>query len=261
MAPGGGGGGGLHEEISTITLEKKEKLSRSMSKITLANLPEELRSKLARFDKNGNGVLDVDEIPIADRDDAISIKAFPPAFQKSCSVFDKDGDGTVNMSELAAAAEMYENSKRTTRRLAILSTTLFFVLCLLVGVIVGLTAVVVEESKESKATSKKANGGSESATMRLKTNQSVVMAATCADPRLSTLEEVQKETVKLAEKLLIGMVPLEEKENKEADGTVGTKEGVYSFYFNEPAGARFVHPSQNSRRAGARSTPPRRDGS
>ena len=57
--------------------------------IALADCPEELRRRLARFDTNGNGVIDADELPIADRNDTISIKAFPPAIRKSMEVFDK----------------------------------------------------------------------------------------------------------------------------------------------------------------------------
>ena len=51
------------------------------------------------------------------------------------------------------AADMYAESKKTSKRLTIFSGLLLLILCALVGVIVGLTAVVVEESKESKAES------------------------------------------------------------------------------------------------------------
>ena len=54
------------------------------------------------------------------------------------------------MSELVHAADLYKQSKQTSRRLGMLSGVLLIVLCALTGVIVGLTAVVVEEAKETK---------------------------------------------------------------------------------------------------------------
>ena len=72
---------------------------------------------------------------------------------KQLAVFDKDNDGSVDVRELMHAADMYAESKKTSKRLTIFSGLLLLILCALVGVIVGLTAVVVEESKESKAES------------------------------------------------------------------------------------------------------------
>ncbi|GHP12467.1 hypothetical protein PPROV_001119500 [Pycnococcus provasolii] len=169
--------------------------------IKLDELPAPLRTMLARFDKNGNGIIDPDELPIAN-DDGISIKAFPEnvqpilremdeegngklemgelteiftahvelkkankegsiaiktlpkEIQATLKVFDVDGDGTVAPMELARGAELYKGSKKTAKRLMTFSGVLLLILCALVGVIVGLVAVVVENSKETKTDSK-----------------------------------------------------------------------------------------------------------
>ena len=165
--------------------------------IKLDECPALLRTMLAKFDKNGNGIIDPDELPIAN-DDGISIKAFPEnvqpflreideegngklemgeltemattyvelkkankegsiaiktlpkEIQPTLKVFDVDGDGTVAPMELARGAELYKGSKKTAKRLMTFSGVLLLILCALVGVIVGLVAVVVENSKESK---------------------------------------------------------------------------------------------------------------
>ena len=165
--------------------------------IKLDECPALLRTMLAKFDKNGNGIIDPDELPIAN-DDGISIKAFPEnvqpflreideegngklemgeltemattyvelkkankegsiaiktlpkEIQPTLKVFDVDGDGTVAPMELARGAELYKGSKKTAKRLMTFSGVLLLILCALVGVIVGLVAVVVENSKEMK---------------------------------------------------------------------------------------------------------------
>ncbi|GHP03249.1 hypothetical protein PPROV_000200400 [Pycnococcus provasolii] len=169
--------------------------------IKLDECPALLRTMLAKFDKNGNGIIDPDELPIAN-DDGISIKAFPEdvqpilrgideegngklemgeltemattyaelkkankegsiaiktlpkELQPTLKVFDVDGDGTVAPMELARGAELYKGSKKTAKRLMTFSGVLLLILCALVGVIVGLVAVVVENSKETKTDSK-----------------------------------------------------------------------------------------------------------
>ncbi|XRB17935.1 EF-hand domain-containing protein [Pseudoscourfieldia marina] len=169
--------------------------------IKLDECPALLRTMLAKFDKNGNGIIDPDELPIAN-DDGISIKAFPEdvqpilrgideegngklemgeltemaityaelkkankegsiaiktlpkELQPTLKVFDVDGDGTVAPMELARGAELYKGSKKTAKRLMTFSGVLLLILCALVGVIVGLVAMVVENSKETKTDSK-----------------------------------------------------------------------------------------------------------
>lgn len=117
--------------------------------VKLDECPAALRARLARFDVNGNGLIDPDELPIADSSDAISIKAFPNSIRDSLGVFDKDGDGSVNMNELMHAADLYRESKQQTKRLVRLVIGLVTALFLVIGAIVGLTAAVVELSKET----------------------------------------------------------------------------------------------------------------
>lgn len=65
-------------------------------------------------------------------------------------VFDVDGDGTVGTAELARAAELYKDSKNMVKRLTKAVAILFLVMIALVGTIVGLTAHVIESSKETE---------------------------------------------------------------------------------------------------------------
>lgn len=123
---------------------------RAMHNIDLNELPEVLRKRFARYDRNGNGVLDPDELPIpVDDNDNISLKAFPPVVRKNLAVFDKDGDGTVNTSELIHAAQMYEDSRNTSRKLtyALIAATLA---CLaMFACNTAATFMVVELAKET----------------------------------------------------------------------------------------------------------------
>ena len=64
--------------------------------------------------------------------------------------FVQDGDGTVRTSELVHAAELYRAEKKQTALLMKISIALFVIVFTMIGLIVGLTAVVVEESKETK---------------------------------------------------------------------------------------------------------------
>ena len=201
--------------------------------IKLDELPAPLRTMLARFDKNGNGIIDPDELPIAN-DDGISIKAFPEnvqpflreideegngklemgeltemattyvelkkankegsiaiktlpkEIQPTLKVFDVDGDGTVAPMELARGAELYKGSKKTAKRLMMFTAVLLLVLCALVGVIVGLTAVVVEEAKETKT--------DQSGITKVKNSDKVVATAEATKSR--TILEAPKMTPK-----------------------------------------------------------------
>ena len=144
----------LSEDKTSVAMMKEQRgtVRKALHNVQLADLPPVLRTKLAQFDRDGNGVIDPDELPITDLgSDTISIRAFPTAFRTSLGVFDLNGDGTVNMSELTQAAGLYAESKKMTRRLLAFAGVLLLVICALVGLTVGLTAVVVEEIKETKA--------------------------------------------------------------------------------------------------------------
>ncbi|XRA99628.1 EF-hand domain-containing protein [Pycnococcus provasolii] len=129
--------------------------------ISVSAFPKKLQPVLHELDDEKNGKLEMDELTEifstyaelkkANKEGSISIKALPKEIQSTLKAFDVDGDGTVAPLELARGAELYKQSKKTTKRLVIFSCVLMVILCALVGVIVGLTAVVVEESKETKA--------------------------------------------------------------------------------------------------------------
>ena len=128
--------------------------------LSVASFPKNLQPLLNEIDDEGNGKLELDELTEiftvyaelkkANKEGSIAIKTLPKEIQSTLKVFDVDGDGTVAPLELARGAELYKESKKTTKRLMVFSGVLLLILCALVGVIVGLTAVVVEGSKETK---------------------------------------------------------------------------------------------------------------
>ena len=58
---------------------------------------------------------------VAAKEGSIAIKTLPKEIQSTLKVFDVDGDGTVAPLELARGAELYKESKKTTKRLMVLS--------------------------------------------------------------------------------------------------------------------------------------------
>ena len=134
--------------------------ARETTCLSVASFPKNLQPLLNEIDDEGNGKLELDELTEiftvyaelkkANKEGSIAIKTLPKEIQSTLKVFDVDGDGTVAPLELARGAELYKESKKTTKRLMVFSGVLMLILCALVGVIVGLTAVVVEGSKETK---------------------------------------------------------------------------------------------------------------
>ncbi|XRB17940.1 EF-hand domain-containing protein [Pseudoscourfieldia marina] len=131
--------------------------------ISIKAFPADLQKLLNEIDDEKNGKLELDELlkiftlyaemKRANKEGSISIKTLPKELQPTLKVFDVDGDGTVAPMELARGAELYKGSKKTAKRLMTFSGVLLLILCALVGVIVGLVAMVVEESKETKTDS------------------------------------------------------------------------------------------------------------
>ncbi|XRB09767.1 EF-hand domain-containing protein [Pycnococcus provasolii] len=132
--------------------------------ISIKAFPENVQPFLREIDEEGNGKLEMGELTEmattyvelkkANKEGSIAIKTLPKEIQPTLKVFDVDGDGTVAPMELARGAELYKGSKKTAKRLMTFSGVLLLILCALVGVIVGLVAVVVENSKETKTDSK-----------------------------------------------------------------------------------------------------------
>merc|ERR1712216_90277 len=129
--------------------------------IPITTFPESLHPLLKEIDgPDGNGSLETDELTEvfemyaaakkANEEGCIALKSLPQDLQKTLQVFDVDGDGTVGTAELARAAELYEDSKNMVKRLAKAVAVLFLLMVALVGTIVGLTAHVIESSKETE---------------------------------------------------------------------------------------------------------------
>ncbi|XRB19756.1 EF-hand domain-containing protein [Pseudoscourfieldia marina] len=141
--------------------ELPDPMSAEMTYLNVRSFPKDLHPLLNDIDDEKNGKLEMDELTEifstyaatkrANKEGSISIKQLPKEIQPTLKVFDVDGDGTVAPMELARGAELYKESKKTTKRLMIFSGVLLIFLLALVAVIVSLTAVVVEESKETKA--------------------------------------------------------------------------------------------------------------
>ncbi|XRB17304.1 EF-hand domain-containing protein [Pseudoscourfieldia marina] len=140
--------------------ELPDPMSAEMNYLKVSSFPKKVQPLLNEIDDEKNGKIEMDELTEiltvyvdlkkANKEGSIAIKTLPKEIQPTLKVFDVDGDGTVAPMELARGAELYKESKKTTKRLTIFSGILLVILCALVGVIVGLVAVVVENSKETK---------------------------------------------------------------------------------------------------------------
>ena len=127
--------------------------------IPLETFPESIRDIISEFDADRNGSVDPSEIRDAAAifkkaqtaaDGSISISQLPKELHPPLSAFDTDGDGTIDASELAIAAQLYKDSKDTVKKLTKMLVALVLLLAVLIAAIGGLTAWVVESSKETK---------------------------------------------------------------------------------------------------------------
>ena len=84
-------------------------------------------------------------------DGSIPIEQLPSELRPALKTFDMDGDGTIDPMELARGAELYAESKNTVKKLTRLAVGLILLLSVTIAAITGLTFVVVELSKETKA--------------------------------------------------------------------------------------------------------------
>ena len=140
--------------------ELPDPMSAEMTYLKVSSFPKKVQPLLHEIDDEKNGKIEMDELTEiltvysdlkkANKEGSIAIKTLPKEIQATLKVFDVDGDGTVAPMELARGAELYKGSKKTAKRLTTFSGVLLLILCALVGVIVGLVAVVVENSKETK---------------------------------------------------------------------------------------------------------------
>ena len=129
--------------------------------INVRALPEDVQAVFADIDANGDGVLDMDEFKTmlstyavlrrSNQEGSVSISTLPDKVQPALKVFDQDGDGTVDPKELMRAAEMYQDSKKSQKRMRRFIIGLVLFVIALIGVNSAMTFMMVELGKETKA--------------------------------------------------------------------------------------------------------------
>ena len=129
--------------------------------INVRSLPEDVQAVFADIDANGDGVLDMDEFKTmlstyavlrrSNQEGSVSISTLPDKVQPALKVFDQDGDGTVDPKELMRAAEMYQASKKSQRRMRKFIIGLVLFVIALIGINSAMTFMMVELGKETKA--------------------------------------------------------------------------------------------------------------
>ena len=129
--------------------------------INVRSLPEDVQAVFADIDANGDGVLDMEEFKTmlstyavlrrSNQEGSVSISTLPDKVQPALKVFDQDGDGTVDPKELMRAAEMYQASKKSQKRMRRFIIGLVLFVIALIGVNSAMTFMMVELGKETKA--------------------------------------------------------------------------------------------------------------
>ena len=129
--------------------------------INVRALPEDVQAVFADIDANGDGVLDMEEFKTmlstyavlrrSNQEGSVSISTLPDKVQPALKVFDQDGDGTVDPKELMRAAEMYQDSKKSQKRMRRFIIGLVLFVIALIGVNSAMTFMMVELGKETKA--------------------------------------------------------------------------------------------------------------
>ena len=129
--------------------------------INVRSLPEDVQAVFADIDANGDGVLDMEEFKTmlstyavlrrSNQEGSVSISTLPDKVQPALKVFDQDGDGTVDPKELMRAAEMYQASKKSQKRMRKFIIGLVLFVVALIGINSAMTFMMVELGKETKA--------------------------------------------------------------------------------------------------------------
>ena len=129
--------------------------------INVRALPEDVQAVFADIDANGDGVLDMDEFKTmlstyavlrrSNQEGSVSISTLPDKVQPALKVFDQDGDGTVDPKELMHAAELYQASKKSQKRMRKFIIGLVLFVVALIGINSAMTFMMVELGKETKA--------------------------------------------------------------------------------------------------------------
>ena len=129
--------------------------------INVRSLPEDVQAVFSDIDANGDGVLDMDEFKTmlstyavlrrSNQEGSVSISTLPDKVQPALKVFDADGDGTVDPKELMRAAEMYQASKKSQKRMRKFIIGLVLFIIALIGINAAMTFLMIEVGKETKA--------------------------------------------------------------------------------------------------------------
>ena len=129
--------------------------------INVRSLPEDVQAVFADIDANGDGVLDMEEFKTmlstyavlrrSNQEGSVSISTLPDKVQPALKVFDQDGDGTVDPKELMRAAELYQASKKSQKRMRKFIIGLVLFVVALIGINSAMTFMMVELAKETKA--------------------------------------------------------------------------------------------------------------
>ena len=129
--------------------------------INVRSLPEDVQAVFADIDANGDGVLDMEEFKTmlstyavlrrSNQEGSVSISTLPDKVQPALKVFDQDGDGTVDPKELMRAAELYQASKKSQKRMRKFIIGLVLFVVALIGINSAMTFMMVELGKETKA--------------------------------------------------------------------------------------------------------------
>ena len=129
--------------------------------INVRSLPEDVQAVFADIDANGDGVLDMEEFKTmlstyavlrrSNQEGSVSISTLPDKVQPALKVFDQDGDGTVDPKELMRAAELYQASKKSQKRMRKFIIGLVLFVIALIGINSAMTFMMVELGKETKA--------------------------------------------------------------------------------------------------------------
>ena len=129
--------------------------------ININALPQHIQDMFADIDTDGDCVLNMDEFEAmistyavlrrSNQEGSVSISTLPDKVQPALKIFDQDGDGTVDPKELMRAAEMYQDSKKSQKRMRKMIIGLVLFVVALIGVNAAMTFMMVELGKETKA--------------------------------------------------------------------------------------------------------------
>jgi len=154
----------------------------------LADLPPDLHKSFHPYATDGT--IDYAKLPVNNPDKGMPLEAYPEALRETIRAFDVNGDGYVEMHELARAAELYKESKNTSKRLGQLVVVLVAIIGVLVGVTAACTYAVVDAAKETEVSGDGA--------MHVKGKSDVVATTGVAEKTEDIFDFVNKDQVDVA---------------------------------------------------------------